>query len=468
MLIRFSAGNFLSFKETINFCMTASSERIHPHHVLRATARNHPHLLRMAAMYGPNAAGKSNLVKALKFVRHLVVEGLGPGAEIPVQRFRLDSTCLQEPAQFAIEFRVGTTNYAYAFAVNRTSILSEQLQTITNSTETLLFSRETSPEGTVTVRFGPSLSRKSKRERQFLDFIARGTRPNQLFVRESIDRNVHLFRPIYDWFRRTLTIIEPSTNYQTLEIRLGTDEDFRAFLVHVLKAAGTGISDVRTEEVQIEAILNPTDELQRLQSQLSEGDYIFIRGPEGRRFALEKRQDTLRALKITTVHGGKQTAQAATFETHEESDGTQRLFDLLPMLYDLDQGGHERVYVVDEIGRSMHPHLTNMIVNMHLDPDHAHTSSQLIITTHETNLLDLDILRRDEIWFVEKKADASTDLYALSDFQPRYDKDIRRDYLVGRYGAIPFIGNIRHLRLPSTKNLSTTQSLEEEHATEPL
>lgn len=467
MLIRFSVRNFLSFKEEINLRMVASSERIHPHHVLRTPSRNHPNLLRMAAIYGPNAAGKSNLVKALKFARNLVVEGLGPEARISVQRFRLDSSCLEEPAQFEIEFRVGNINYAYTFAVDPDKVHHEELRTITNSTENLLFSRETSSQGEAKVVFGSFFSRLSEKDRQFLEFIAQGTRPNQLFIRETIERNLDRFRPVYNWFRRTLSIIEPDTGYHFLEVRLDTDESFKEFLVRVLKTAGTGISEIKTEEAGIEALIGLPDELIRdVQERLSEDSYIFIHRIEGRRLAITKRQDELRVLKLATVHGGRNNTTEATFEAHEESDGTQRLFDLVPMLYDLTVGKNKRVYVIDEIGRSMHPHLANMIVNMHLDPGNADKSSQLIITTHETNLLDLDILRRDEIWFTEKKEDGSTDLYSLSDFQPRYDKDIRRDYLIGRYGAIPFIGNIHYLRLPPVNDLANVQKSEKANVTQ--
>lgn len=448
MLIRFSVSNFLSFKEAIDLRMVASAERIHPQHVVRTKSRNQPNLLRVATVYGPNAAGKSNLVKAFKFVQNLVVTGVSTEARIPVQRFRLDPACLKQPAKFEIEFRMSEVNYAYSFAVEPEKVCYEELSTTTNTAETLLFSRKTSIEGDVQVTFGSFYSQLHEKDKQFLEFIARGTRSNQLFLRETIERNEKRFRPIYNWFRRVLTIIEPTTEYRQLELRLDTDQDFREFLGRVLKAAGTGISAIKTQETSLDSIEDlPREILEDAQEQLSEDQFIYIRGNNGARFAITKRDDQIRVLRLTTVHGGGNSTEA-TFEVHEESDGTQRLFDLTPMLYGLTVGASKRVYVIDEIGRSLHPHLTNLIVGMHLDSVNTDKSSQLIVTTHETNLLDLDILRRDEIWFVEKREDGSTDLYSLSDFQPRYDKDIRRDYLVGRYGAIPFIGNVQHLRLP--------------------
>ena len=462
MLIKFAVANYLSFKEAGELRMVASSERIHPHHVLRAPSRNHPNLLRATAIYGANAAGKSNLVKALKFMRNLVINGTKLEAKIAVQRFRLNSACLQQPSNFEIEFRVGNTNYAYHFSVDAEQIWAEELRTITNSSDTLLYSRQTSPKGEVSVDFGPFFSRLKEKDRQILEFIVEGTRPNQLLLHETIERNVKWFRPVYDWFRKTLKIIEPNTESRSLEIRVGIDEEFRSFFANILETAGTGISAIQVEETGPEALVGlPAELIADASQELAEHKYMLVRGSNGCRLVITKRDDELRMRKLTTVHTGNEQGSNIAFEVHEESDGTQRLFDLVPMLYELAIGDGECVYVVDEIGRSMHPHLINMIMAMHLDPANANKANQLIITTHETNLLDLDILRRDEIWFAEKREDGSTDLYSLSDFQPRYDKDIRRDYLVGRYGGIPFIGNTQQLRLPSLNPKIEVNQVEE-------
>lgn len=467
MLIRFAVANFLSFKDKVELSMVASHERIHPHHVIRTASRNHPNLLRAAAIYGPNSAGKSNMVKAILFARFLVITTFSPEASIPVQRFRLDHTSLQEPSLFEIEFRIAATNYLYTFAVTPSAICWEKLSTTTSSTETLLFDRTTSADHKVEVTWGAFIKKLPEKERLFFEFIAQGTRPNQLLLRETIERNVDRFRPVYTWFRRTLQVIEPTTAYRDLELRLDADEDFRDFLARVLKTAGTGISNIKTQEVNLETLTDVPEEIfQEVQGQLDNNSVIFIPNINGKRFVIVKQNDELRAIKLATVHSGKGAGPDVTFDIHEESDGTQRLFDLVPMLYDLTVGSSkEKVYVIDEIGRSLHPHLTNMIFDLHLDAADAANNPrpcQLIVTTHETNLLSLDMLRRDEIWFVEKKEDGSTDLYSLNDFQPRYDKDVRRDYLIGRYGAIPFIGNIQRLRLPMHKQNGGSTLLPEE------
>jgi hypothetical protein len=457
MLIRFSVANFLSFKQPVDLRMIASSERIHPHHVYRTASRSDPKLLRMAAVYGPNAAGKSNLVEALGFLKHLVTSGIAPEKLIDVQRFRLDRRCLQEPAELEVELRVGNTNYSYAIALDPNRIHREELRSITNTSDHLLFSRTTSEDRKVNVQFGRFVKRLARKDQGFLEFVGFGTRPNQLFLRETVernvaDRNVTQFKPVYDWFNRTLNVIRPETKYRAIEVRMHEDKRFSEFVSLVLKSADTGISEVKTQEVPIGEIPHLSDDsIQEMKEQLAgSGGFIFFASNIGDRFAITLKGDELRVLKLIAIHKCQDTDEPIRFDIGEESDGTQRLLDLVPVVYGLTSSSREKVYVVDELDRSLHPHLTKMIIDRHLSEANADTPSQLIVTTHETNLLDLELLRRDEIWFVEKRDDGSTDLYSLSDFQPRYDKEIRRDYLIGRYGAIPYIGGAQFLGLPSS------------------
>lgn len=453
MLIRFAVTNLFSFKAKAEFSMLASHERIHPHHVYRTRSRNHPNLLRTAVIYGANAAGKSNLVKAIKLLRRLVVTTSKPETHLPIQRFRLASECEDAATQFEIEFRAGNMNYLYTIAVTPAYVQTEQLAETTHSGENLVFARTTHDDGSVTVDWGRFFNKLPKKEQLFLEFVAKGTRPNQLLLRESIERNVNHFRGAYNWFHRSLHVIEPSTAYRALEARLEVDEQFRDFVARVLKTAGTGIADVRTQNVDLDTLTDiPEEVMAEIREKMSPDQALTLYNSNGVRFFLINEDGHTRAFKLTTTHTGDNSDVEASFDIHEESDGTQRLFDLVPMLYDLTIASNkERVYIIDEIGRSLHPHLTHMIFKMHLQETNKTQPSQLIATTHETNLLDLEFLRRDELWFVEKRVDGSTDLYSLADFQPRYDKDIQKDYLLGRYGGIPFIGNTQRLRLPIHK-----------------
>jgi uncharacterized protein len=455
MLIRFRVENFTSFKEMVELSMIASSERIHPNHVRRGKSRNDVKLLRAATIYGANAAGKSNLTKAIQFARRLVVYGTKVDEGIAVQPFRLDKELLGKPSRFEFEFKVAGVMYEYGFEVDSQRVQKEWLLTLTKNSESELFTRTTAEGDSVSVEFGSFSNKLKKDDRLFLQFVGKSTRSNQLFLTECAESNVNQFRPAYDWFKKSLTLIHPTTDYGALEGRLNKDHTFKEFFCEVLRAAGTGISSIETEEVDLDEIEGiPNQMLKSLNDEMSKANddrsLLFVKGSNGIRLALLKKDHKVRALKLTTIHGSPEQDNVTSFAVHEESDGTQRLFDLIPLLYELVTGDKEKVYIIDEVGRSLHPHLSHLIMKMHLESGNE-SNSQLIVTTHETNLLDLDFLRRDQIWFIEKNSQGASTLYSLSDFQPRYDKDIRRDYLIGRYGAIPFIGNVSRLRLaPST------------------
>lgn len=445
--------------------MIASLERIHSHHVLKTGKKKDINLVRFAAIYGANAAGKSNLVKAIKFARNLVVRGLRADAKIPVERFRLDKTCLKRPAHFEIEFKAGGKMYEYGFELDSERINREWLLTFTRQSDTLLFERTTNSDGKVEVKTGSFTNKLDKEEQLFLQFVSKGTRPNQLYLHECIERNVQYFREAYEWFRSVLTIIEPTSSYVPVELQMDEDETFQEFFGKVLRNADTGIKSITSEDIDCDGLKNLSEEaLEIIQNNLKDdADAIYLKSPSGLRFTGIKDGDNIRILKLVAVHQATESSEEANFDIYEESDGTQRLIDLIPLLYELILGNDERVFVVDEIERSLHPKLSRMMLELHLDEANQSKLSQLIVTTHETNILDLDLLRRDEIWFVEKKSTTgATEIYSLHDFQPRYDKDVLKDYLYGRYGAIPFLGNIHALRLSQAKNKSSSRSLDED------
>ena len=449
MIIRLRLENLYSFKAA-ELSMVASAERIHPHQVHPARNRNDNRLVRFAAVYGANAAGKSNLVKALKFAQILVLQGLRPETKIPVERFRLDLDYAVQPALFAVEFKYQGKLYEYGFECDRDRIYREWLNTFTRKTEECLFERRTPAKSDKTeITLGKFSDALAPDDQQFLEFVARGTRPNQLYIHECIERNVDTFAAPYEWFRHVLTVITPESHPLSIEFELQEDETIQNFFSQILNAADTGIHRIITQNIEWDS---PEGELiqEVLKDDLSRnpGDIIYLQHASGMRFTIVNNPDeeipTL--LKLVTTHLNAD-GQEISFDIYEESDGTKRLLDLIPLLHELVFSDDERVFVVDEIGRSLHPQLVKLLVELHLNPDNRQHPSQLITTTHETHLLDLDLLRRDEVWFVEKQPDGSSDMYSLYDFQPRYDKDVLKDYLQGRYGGIPFLGNARVLGL---------------------
>jgi len=432
MLIRFRAKNFLSFKDEVEFSMIPGKTRQHTNHVLSGGESRHDiDLLRAGVIYGANASGKSNLVKAIGFARDLIVTGVKARQSIQVKPFKLDNACASLPSKFEFEFRYHLRNYLYGFEVNARQVQSEWLYELKKTTDTLIFERRTSDGEETSVEFGVGLSLDGKKERDFLQLVVRGTRPNQLFLRESIDRNVKYFEEVYNWFADALVIIFPESRYFKLLEQAGETQD----IVDYLDTFGTGVCGYKLLPVSLESEI-PREIVDDLNKNLKPGQITAILTRDyGQRYQVTKNeQQELNAVKLMLTHKMPDCEETVLMETSEESDGTVRLLDLIPILTIPE--GVTRVFIVDELDRSLHPALCYELIERFMKRP---GNNQLIVTTHESNILTFDLLRRDEIWFVEKNLQGATAIYSLEEFNPRYDKDIQKGYLLGRFGAIPII-----------------------------
>jgi AAA15 family ATPase/GTPase len=233
-------------------------------------------------------------------------------------------------------------------------------------------------------------------------------------------------------------------------VRTHETEALKEFLGKLLRACGTGISEVVTAENVLDWDRDlpgiPSSEREKITQLFTaqSGDastpttMVEIDMKGSNRFYLrQNEQGELLLLKLLLKHEGEQR-QAIDFHMNDESDGTQRIIHLAPMLFDISEG-RERVIVIDELDRRLHPYLSRLVVQTVLQ---CAFNNQLLFTTHETSLLDLELLRRDEIWFVEKNESGSSHLYSLAEFKVRPDLQIEKGYLNGRFGAVPFVGDI--------------------------
>ncbi len=448
MLVQFSCENFRSFGDLAVFSMLATSDGKHPSHKVVLPSRKGAHAVRCAAMYGANASGKSNLVKAIDSLRGLVVEGRSVRAGAVMQPFRLCEPN-SRPTRFEAIFVTQGKEYTYGVALSPTLVEEEYLLCRQGSSNRLLFGRETLPDGEVKVDFAPLFV--SKDVRAFLKYKVLDTPPDQTFLSAVFDGNFkeHLPRlsPVMRWFQEVLIVVSADAENRALEVRAHRSSVFRDHLATTLRNAGTGIEDVVTSESPIdwdrdlvgfapefrEQIRSRVDQL--------EDDGLYL-GPvpdmNGTRYLFRRNADGIALITRMHLRHGTGDGTAVDFDTGEESDGTQRLMHLDPVLFEMTKG-LEHVLIIDELDRRLHTHLTRMLVEQALA---CTGNSQLVFTTHDTNLLDLDLLRRDEIWFVEKDAGGRSHLYSLAEFKVRPDIQVRKGYLNGRYGAIPFIGSV--------------------------
>lgn len=429
MLVSFSLENWMSFREPVTFSMIASRERQHGDRVPRL-GKYSTRVLPVAAIYGGNASGKTNFFKALNFARDLIVVGTRPDGLILVEPFRLDGKMADQPSRFEFVLLIDETLYAFSFAVTREAVVEEKLVLISSASEKVLYHRRDGK-----IDFDDALAKD-----QFLQFAFQGTRDNQLFLTNSVSQKVNNFRPVYDWFRHTLVMIAPDSRFGPYDMFFDESHPGYSRMNEMLAQLDTGISRLGGEGVPFESIPLPESVKNKLLEDLKDDAVLnLMTEPKNERFVVSRKGGKVVARKLVAYHP-KADGGDVDFEICQESDGSQRLINLLPAFIDLKTSGAERVYVIDEIDRSLHTLLTRRLLETYLASCSTETRTQLLLTTHDVLLMDQQLLRRDEMWVAERDSTGASSLISFSEYKDvRYDKDIRKSYLQGRMGGIPRI-----------------------------
>lgn len=441
MLIRFTTSNYLSFNEEIEFSMIPGKSRNHPHHVIKGRKRSSTGVLKAAVIYGANASGKSNLIKTIAFARDLIVNGVRPNKHIPRIHFKLDASCAGKPSRFEFEFKQGDRAYAYGFELDTKTIHSEWLYEITKTSQKKIFERQAAGTDETVVEFG-KVQFRNKNEQKLLHLLK--TRGNQLFLTQSIEAGARQFEDILAWFRK-LIVIFPDSQMRGPAFTAAKGDTLRDSLVEFLKRFGTGISGIGMVPMDSssDAAVLPDEVRSKLAESLGVGETRIFSAPDNRRYLVSMNEgNELEIFKLMTGHRVHESSEEVLLEVNDESDGTRRLMDLIPALNLLLE--RDTICIIDELDRSMHPKLSFKILELFLNSGEGR-ESQLIVTTHESSLLNLGLLRRDEIWFVAKDRGGASSVYSLEEFVPRYDKDVRKGYLLGRFGGIPVVEDISEL-----------------------
>jgi uncharacterized protein len=447
MIVSFSVANFRSFLTEETFSLVASRRLAQRHQEHEVSIPGSTEMvLRTAVLYGANGAGKSNLFKALAYVKRMALESRSKGSGTGREAFRL-GTSAEDPSSFDLQFIADSKLYRFGFKVDDNHIREEWLVRIDGSKERPIYERTTDSTGKVEVI--PGL--KGAEKLQALATV--GGPQNQSFLAtirvtlEDTDLDEEL-RAVLDWFGNGLQLISPDSSYAALGDRLANDDDFRVFAEEFLKASSTGVDHLKVmkKEITEEELRGLISEslFKRVLKEISEDeDGVAVVNYGVGSVLLIERSDTAQFYQITIqpMHAQSQ-GQEIAFKLSDESDGTLRLLNLIPSLYYPRNTG--AVYFIDEIDRSLHPKLVFDFLKFFLQSCQG-TQRQVLVTTHESNLLDQELLRRDEIWFAEKDSSAATRLYSLSDYKVRNDLEIRKHYLQGRFGAIPFLGNLERL-----------------------
>ncbi|MCK5132143.1 MAG: ATP-binding protein [Candidatus Sabulitectum sp.] len=441
MLISFSVENWMSFRDRVSFSMIASRERQHGERVSRVN--KYPiRILPVAAIYGGNASGKTCFFKAINFAKDLIVRGIQPDSLIPVETFRLDSFTSERPSRFEFELLINDTVYEYCFTVTRKKVLEEKLTKINSTSESVLFNRTVD-----SMKFSNSMA-----DDRTLFFVNEGTRENQLFLTNSVSQNVDTFRPIYDWFKKNLVLIAPDSRFEPFEQFLDESNPLYAIMNNLLPELDTGIIRLAGEDVSFESLPFPESMKVNLQKDLQEGIAVRIVSSMNERYIVQRKNGNLIAKRLVAYHR-KSDGTEVRFEIYQESDGSQRLIDLLPAFLDLASQSSERIYLIDELDRSLHSQLTTRLLEVYLANCNQESRMQLVVTTHDLLLMDQQLFRRDEMWVTERDPSGVSSLISFGEYKDvRYDKDIRKSYLQGRMRGVPHLSTNQFVSLKSVKN----------------
>ena len=440
MLINFRVQNFLSFREEVEFTALATLERQHLDRIFRSRKLGLK-LLPTAAFYGGNGSGKSNLYHALSFARELVLRaGTKPEDAIDREPFRLDPACLSAPSRFGFDLLIGERCLRYEFVVTGKAVISEELSVLDGDEVMPIFVRKQASDGSASeTSFFPALE-LSKEDAEFVRFKARDTLENQLFLSAVRGRKLPVLEEVGRWFSSQLVLLDPHCDFRPVEVSLMHVEAFKSYCIESLDKAGTGICGMENEPVAFESLSlseNMREDLTRKLDTTGENHMIFLRTPDRTRFLFRRQNGQIETSRLSTDHKDKD-GRNVTFEIADESEGTERMIDLLPAFFELTSPKTDKVFFIDELDRSLHTHLTRGLIESFLQSRTTASRAQLLFTTHDPLLLDQDLFRRDEIWFIDKLENGHSKLTALSDFKGvRYDKDIRKNYLLGRFAGVP-------------------------------
>jgi len=360
---------------------------------------------------------------------------------IEIKPFKLDETYLKKPTKFEIEFLIEEEIYAYGVVIFENRIVEEWFYLVHNQeNEELIFERKTNSENISEIKVSPELT-KTEKEKFRYEIYAEELRANQPFISEGAKRKLIFATNIHNILDGYIPIAPDSFSLKNFAFLINELQDANTLLNDYIYKIGTGLSKLHFEDADFDVeVFLKEQNLTLVTKYMSRHNSVRFVTKNNKEYGVYYSDDKLKISRLYSFHKNS----AVEFEFKEESDGTQIVIGLLgcllTILFD------RTILFIDEIDRSLHPQLTKKVLEIYTSNLAAETQGQLIFTTHESNLLDLNLLRRDEVWFTEKDEHGATQLYSLSDFKPdHYGTEVEKGYLEGRFGAIPFFGNLEDL-----------------------
>ena len=416
MLLRFAVANHLSIREKQELSFAASSLRDRSDGLIDCKATQNGSVLPAIVIYGANASGKSNLVKAIAAMRKMVLRSHThgePGGGVPRDAFKLDSTSSQTPSRFEIDFVINEVRYHYGFEATDEVFVAEWLYAFPGAHRRRMFERDNSG-----FNFGRWLKGQNSN-------IAKLTRPNSLFLSAAAQNGHEQLSKIYEYFRSIAFASTISVSGTRISSRF-TRRDPDQRVIDFLKLINTGVIGYQKREHDMsefqEVIRKVLVSVEATVNKISDAAIKIEPDKHDKDVAIE------------LAHRG-QEGESVYFDLDSESAGTRRLLIVLGLAYQaLDAG---TLLCIDEVDASLHTYASEEVVKLFCRPDINQNGAQLIATTHDTNLMNSSALRRDQLWFTEKTPEGATELYPLTDIRTRKGDNIESGYLQGRFGALP-------------------------------
>jgi AAA15 family ATPase/GTPase len=420
VLLQFSVNNYRSIKDTVTFSMATALQEDKNFFNIRKYK-----LLNSAVVYGANASGKSNLLRAMAFMGKIVLNKtkvIQSVDKLPHDPFKLNTSTKEASSSFEIVFFIDETKYRYGFELDSTTVYSEWLFADEKGKEAKLFYRDDEEAHYVNPQ-------KFKEGFAFFDTSLSKIKisKNQLFIWKCDQNDGEISKSILNWFSRFNLIDGLSHDgYISYTMKKTEDAEFKNKIVSLVQTADIGIDDIKIQEDKIP-------------------DEVFEKLPLPDELKQEiLKEGGLKSVKINTYHTifdeNNDEVGKEIFELDsEESLGTQKFFKMsAPILNTLQEG---KILMIDELDASLHPMLTKHLIKLFHDKSINTKNAQLIFATHDTNILKPQLFRRDQIWFTQKNKYGSTDVYALSEIKNvRKTEDFESQYIQGKYGAIPYLG----------------------------
>lgn len=423
MLIEFSVSNFRSLRDRQTLSLVkAKGNELSETNTFSVPIPGGDSLLRSAVIYGPNASGKSNLLAALKVMALIVLRSATRGShgdKLPVVPFRLAEDTSQAPSVFEVSCVADKVLYRYGFSASEERIHDEWLLAYPKGRPQRWFERHWREKSrTYKWKLGDNLVGEKQ-------LWKAATRDNALFLSTAVQLNSESLQAVHDWFHKKLHIAGSGKWNSIFSTQLCEDEKQRERIVNFLCTADLGIDNVKIEKTAFDVSALPDDMPESMKREVAKDmkDTPFMKDVQ---FA-----------NVKTLH--KSGGRDVRFDLNEdESEGTKKMFALAgPWIDSLDNGS---VACIDELHNSLHPDLSRFLVSLFHSSEHNRGNAQLIFTTHDTSLLDLEVFRRDQIWFIDKDKEQTSNLYPLTDFKLRKGStNLKLAYHSGRYGALPVV-----------------------------